>query len=1013
MTPQRPSLEIFLRRATILHRRKTVWGAGLEIFNAIGLTVVLAGAYAAATMRGDLARSLGAALACGFLVFFVSRAIERHQRCAATPLRAARTLVKPLRDGGHPDLARDLVAAAETIHALRMDEVRGSRALGEAFLRQVEVALGPDWEPLARLIFPRRPPRSRALALAVVAVLAVAIGSPVWRVGYARSLHGMDQSPLPEPSVVWSDLEFHLTYPPHTQRPNKTLRNPTGPLKVPAGTRVELSFSPREAFAHAWAEWIPTTERSLGGESDDDLITSNSLSLDSSGKWTGQWRVRTDGMWRVFLSQVPSPQRRRGARSPWMKMNVDADDSPEVQLSARVQRSDEATNVGRVEIPFTVRDDFGLLKIELVYETGEGDVFRLPIKGLQPGKKRWRKRYTWDLATIPIDRRGEVVWWIEARDNDPGLGSRGALDPPGKVGRSSLQQLKIRDEEAEHLANLQSLQQLREACVDRLADRLVTTAFHTDGDVAPQIRVKSVRTMLQATELLLASMTALVERLALDTRVRARDVETLGEIQQRIAARFRSQQEVLSAVPPSTVDAKATVLRRALTGLRRQHAPMVTTFEDEIIRIDDLVDAEVLRRFERLLARLETSQRRLAELLAMLVAGDTSVLPEVELLRARIRRDTAALNEARALLKREIGGDFMNTEALAGMLRRMEALTIDQKISDGDYQGALQQAQETLESLRESGDATRERLGDGEQEASQLSEEEKARIRLLRTLSRLHDEQSRLEQQTRLLDAHWRERAQETASKRLEKTLRTKRRAAERRLKKINDARLSRPGRVGYEDAEIALETLEARLRAAEGSPLLSLLDQTRALERAARLAMDGAGEDDTEHTALRRVARLAGDMAAAVRAELPNPRQKLLPKDVEAIGETTESQLGLRERATDVFDTPDSEVLPSEGADALRDAIQAMKRARESLDRPWLDDGAERMSKSKDDLQRAMDSLRNRQPPPPQSSSSSDASTEGSRRAGLRKAVLDAMRTREDDHEDHPVSRFYEELLR
>ena len=57
--------------------------------------------------------------------------------------------------------------------------------------------------------------------------------------------------------MVWRDLEFGLTYPPHTQRADKTLKNPTGPLKVPAGTRVELTFVPRETHAYAWAERIP------------------------------------------------------------------------------------------------------------------------------------------------------------------------------------------------------------------------------------------------------------------------------------------------------------------------------------------------------------------------------------------------------------------------------------------------------------------------------------------------------------------------------------------------------------------------------------------------------------------------------------------------------------------------------------------------------------------------------------------------------------------------------------
>ena len=157
-----------------MHRRATVRDAGLKIFSVLGLTAVLAGTYAAVTLRGDLARMTGAAVACGLLVLFVSRAIERHQRCASSPSRVARTLVGPLREAGHPDLARDLVAATEILAALREGEVKGSRALAKTFLEQVQANLGARWEPLARLLAPARPPRSRGLALATVALVLVA-----------------------------------------------------------------------------------------------------------------------------------------------------------------------------------------------------------------------------------------------------------------------------------------------------------------------------------------------------------------------------------------------------------------------------------------------------------------------------------------------------------------------------------------------------------------------------------------------------------------------------------------------------------------------------------------------------------------------------------------------------------------------------------------------------------------------------------------------------------------------
>ena len=135
----------------------------------------------------------------------------------------------------------------------------------------------------------------------------------------------------------------------------------------------------------------------------------------------------------------------------------------------------------------------------------------------------------------------------------------------------------------------------------------------------------------------------------------------------------------------------------------------------------------------------------------------------MELLRARIRQDTAELNRTRAWLRRAFGEEFMNTEAFAVMLRRMQSLDVDRKLADGDYQGALEQTQEALQALREGGDAARARMGD-DGGPPQLSEEDKARARLLRTLSRLYDEQEALEQRTAMLDRSWRGEVDERAN---------------------------------------------------------------------------------------------------------------------------------------------------------------------------------------------------------------------------------------------------------
>lgn len=988
---------------------------GLSGFIAwVTIAVVLAGIGAAVSQRGDLARAGLLAAMIGGATLSLARGLSRAAGRVGTDALTARHVRRWIRAAGTgpSTLKRDLIAAVDHLHALKTDQVHGSRILAELFIARVAATL-PAGRAQLRAMLPAPPRRTRRRLLTVaLATAAIATATPQWRAGITLAWDGVDRSPMLPPRIPWRDLSLTFDYPAHTHRPANRVDNPTGTLKAPAYSSVTIDFTALDPASHGWIEWAP----SLRPEADDHgadraAWTRTSMRLHDE-TWTGAFTLRRSGRWRAVLANHDDPDHRRARRSPWQSLRATPDQAPEVTLSRRVTAKSRASDIDRLEIPFTVVDDHGVSSVSLVFQVEGGEINEIPLRDLPSDRARWRHRYTWDLSTIPLERRASLVWWIEARDNDPFAGDNG--EPPGNVGRSALQRLDILDEEAAHMANLTRLRDLRDALVDRLAARLETSALDRSASAPTTARVEQFRGMLLATEEVLGVMTTLVDRLSRDARVRPREVAALTAIQRRLLDVLEPQWAALATVP-RTPDSGETApgLDRLVAKLRRAHAKTVATFEDEIIRVDDLVDAEILRRFERLLARLEGSQRRLATLLSQLAEGDETVLPEIELLRARIRQDTAKLNEIRGWLRRSLGEEFMNTEAFAIMLRRMQSLNVDQKIADGDYQGALEQTREALESLRGAESATRDKLGDPDQAPPEMSEEDQAKARLLRDLGRLHDEQEQLEQLTMGVDQRWRASVGEVADTSLQRTLKERGKKILDRLAKVNDARLSRPGRVGYEDAEIALEELAVRLEDETPPRMLELHDQARALRQALETARRGAGEGEREQASLRALGGAAAKMHTLVRRQLPDVFERLAPDDREAVERGRASQAGLRSRTSAVLDNSDAGFLSAEGTQAVRDAVDAMGDAREGLEHPWLDDSATDMGEAKDHLQRAIDSLRNRQPPPPSGASAPDASTEASRGGGLRKAVLDAMRAHDGEDQTSPVSRFYEELLR
>lgn len=1029
----RPGAELseFLRRArraaAARHIRATLVDVSLVALGAVFVAAMGAGL----TLRGDLAqRALPwVAVAGGLVVGVIAwgrarRAFGGDGTAARTVARTAAPLCRPdpamplERRRTHRALRHEVLGAYELSTALAEDRPAppaglGSAALSEHYVRDVEQRLHrPDVDPAWALPRPRA--RARWVALAAIAMASiVAWAAGPLPSGLALLLSGRDERPPVPAEPVWSALSLRLSYPAYTGRPPRLVPNPSGALRAPAGTEIEIEMTARRPAASG------RVVVALDGADPDATPPPEIIELvraDEAGlQWTGAFTLRASGSWTVVLLDdeddgIEDAPRRSAA----LPLSQEPDRPPEVELLPLPRDRREVRESEAVDVRFTARDDFGLAEATLVYQLPDGTSHRLPVPAPARAHRSWRRLYTWDISQIPIEERSEVLYWIEVRDNDPGLGLEPLEDPPGKVTRSATMRLVVRDDEAEHAQNIVKMRDIRDAAVDLLALRMTTGAFagsSAAGTPPVTVRAATARDIFSRSGSLLARIADAIDTLSMDALAHERDIATLTQIHGRLMELHKDELSLHEKMPPESETTDPDGAEAQLGALGKHNAKEVTQLEDEIIRLDDLVDGQIIERLEALVARLEATQRKIVDLLEQLKAGDESVRSQIEQLSQRRREDMRRIAEARAMLRKEVDEEFMNLDAFAVLQRMQEQEQIDEMIKRGEIDQALEQARGDLGGVQGLRDEVQRRLGE-RGEGPELSEEERQRMQLIRELSRLQDDEGTLRTQTKRLHEAWREAARgQKADPGDAKAAAETAEELREKLDEINDARLGRDARRGLEDAKDALEKLQAAGDKPDASAL-ELAEAAEEAEAALQRAVEGSQEGEREGKSVRKAKAQAEKLRERLRAPLPSAGDVLPSDDLEELEALEERQRGLEKQAGELLQKSLSDPLPPEGRKAMRRAGRGMNDSSSELSGQRPGDAVGGQSRAWQGLQEAIDSLRRGSPPPPPRAAG-DASTEAERDRSLRDELMDAMREQAPEGYDEPVKRYYEELLR
>lgn len=1000
-----------LRRLVLRARLWATAGAALAcVVETAWLSLALllpAAGIAAWSERGDLTATawrIAVVLAALLVVALRARALWRVAGSTAAASAALARCRRSLGRPPTPDLDRRL---RHEIHGA-LDLVRGYGKPGSEQLRSryVEDVEGRVLERgvRARRALPALPWARWAVA---VVALAIAYGSALrfttLERGLSLVLAGTDARPAPPPEPVWSSLTLELRYPEHTARPPRTVPNPSGALRVPAGTVVSLSMLPRHT-ASAAAVVVTHDGTELSSPPAPERVE---LSADGAGGFTGEFTVRGSGNWTVVTVPDDGADERRSAALP---VQLEPDRPPEIDVTPLAPGEQTVRDDESLTVRWQATDDFGVASVELLYQLPDGTTRGLGRKQPPDLPRSWRNHTSWDISGIPIAERSEVLYWLEVRDNDPGLGLDPLPEGPGKPTRSATLRLQVEDEQAEHAANILGLRALRDRAVDMLGARLVTKAFAEDGGGAAT-RADLARALHAEFGALLTAMAATVDALSVDALTEDRDAETLAAIHRRLLVIHKQEAAQHGELAPGSELAAPEAAVAALAELAPTNLKIVTALEDEIIRLDDMVDGMLIEQLEALVARLEATQRKIVELLEQLQAGDESVRAQLEQLEQRRREDLRRLSEVRAQLREEVEQEFMNMDAFSILEKIASDEQLQAMLQRGEVDRALEQARGELDEVQRMRDQVQERAG-APGAPGPLSEEERRRIALLRELSRLQDEEATLRSSTSELQRAWRDRVSErTAGQSSAEAAERKAAQLQELLEDVNDARLGREARRGLDDAKGALE----RLRSAAGREGATALE----LSEAADAALDGIGRAlagserrEAEGKALERAEQRSRALQGELESELPGPEQVLDPAQLEQLEALRERQAGVRERASELSRGELGDLLPPAGRQGMRRADGGMGRSTRGLQQRSPREAIGGQAQAWQGLQDAIDSLRRGAPPPP-AGGSGEASTEAERDRSLRDELIDAMREDAPPGFVDPVRRYYEELLR
>lgn len=999
-----PSIREFLRAVRRrLRQRLVADGAGAWALGVLGGALVLV-LLAGGLGPSSIWRPIGALGLCGALGAAAWLAAR-----AAQAFRSDEAVARFVGEAA-PQVGDDLLSAVELEREReRLDRQAVSRALIEALEHGVASRLGAV-EP-GRLVDLRPTRRRAAIGLAAVAAgwaLAFALFPGALRRGWAELSIAREDFAQTSAEPIVADIRFVLKYPAYTKLPERVIAGSSGQILAMPGTEVSVS-------ARAL---VPTRAARLELEADGVRLEPIDARVEG-GVVSARFVVRKPGTWRFVLD---GPRRLKEPEAH--RIDLEFDRPPRVDLYAPADHL-EVTGPRRIELAYSLDDDFGLGAVELVWRTGDGPPQRKAIAAVKPGERAATGKLEWDLAELELKPGTRITYHLEAKDNDDVLGPN--------VGRSRVYYLTVFSLREKREAAMAEQERLLELALGVLADRLETPKDGPDGEI------------LGAYDKVHARAEALLQALARAQRALADDKQAqdglrrdLRDMQARLGKLTHDEEELLADARDKR--RRGLKLGPPRAALEAQHPKQVAELERDVLLLDDLLDKQ---RLEELLAvgdEMKAARDRLKSLLAKYRQTRSEALrKDIERELRELERRLAELQQKAAKLAQELPDEFLNAEAMGRNDLKSELDKIRELLARGEVDKALQE----LERMSSSLDRMMASM-EGDLQGfrrDRFSAEERALQELENKVTDLQHDEQQLKGETDAI----RERARAEAQRRLkdrvaplQKQAREQVAQLKKQLENVEPRALSPYDKEELSRVKQRVEDLDRMLQAAD-------LEEARGMARQAEAGLDGIAQDLREEEqrgwrgvrpqakkARERVeesGRLAGKIASEIERAMPRPQDLMGPEDQKRMGELAQRQAALKRRAQELERElgrkvgPDGRPVPTPPrlGEGLRQAGQHMERAEGKLKRRDARDASGEEAQALEQLRQVKEQLqRERRPRDQMAGGRLDkepvkipGADEYRAPKEFRQDILDAMKRAPPAEYREQVKRYYEELVK
>jgi Domain of unknown function (DUF4175) len=985
-----------------LRRRQALGSAAT--FGAVALAVPLAIVLAAGALGpGPVWRPL-AILGAVALVAAAAALVVRARQSWASDDHVARFV-----GGRAAEVGDELLSAVELGRARAALAGVASTALVDAHrarvverLKRVQPSRLVDFRPERR----RGAVRVGGAALAWLLVAALAPG--MLRRGWDGLRQARPDQVATSAEPIVGDLKIELDYPPYTGLEPRVIPASSGHVVALPGTDVKL-----EARA-----LVPTREARLVIDEDGAPASQQPevapVEVRAGGVLATHFVARKPGRYRFVLEGAG----RRVREPDTHRIDLEPDRAPRVDLYAPAENL-EVAGPRRVEIGWSIDDDYGLGDVELVWRIGSAPEARRVIQKAPPapGKRSSAGKYEWDLAELDLKPGVRVAYHLEAKDNDVVSGPN--------VGASRTFYLSMFSPREKQEQTLASEEQLLEGAIALLADRLEAKR----GDDAELVDAFG-RIHNGAEALLLAFARA--ER-ALEASTKESDgARKLREMHARLGKLTSEEEQLL-----------AELRRRRAPGrhaLEAGNARHVTELERDVLALDDLLGRQ---RLEELLAvgdEMTQARDRLKSLLDKYKhTRSDAVRKDIERELRELERKLAELQAKAAKLASELPDQFLNAEAMGKNDMASELQRIREQLARGDVDGAMA----ALEKLSKSLDGMVASM-EGDLRGfrrERFSAEDKAMAELEDKLSDLAHDERQLKADTEAVQKRTRAEAQRLLRDKIEPLARRAREKVAQLRKQLEQVE---PGAVPPYDLE-ELQRIKQRVDDLERGLQSGDVDEARhaAHEADHGLAALGADLRDEEarmfrggHPGTKRARERTDDAEKTARqiAEeldraMPQPGELMSPEDQKRMGELAERQQATRRRAQEIARDLKSKTgeggkpvaLPPQVDEGLREAGQHMERAEGELRHRDARDAQGEESQALDKLAKMQEQLqRERRPREQMAGGRLDRETvkipgadEYRAPKEFRQDLLEAMKRGAPAEYKDQVRRYYEELVK